>query len=141
MLPTVWRTVLALGVCAVLLAPPAEAQCRGQDSTSTNLIYDVAGYTTATDSLTRAVRDSLRLPSVPASQVVLVADSSVCRKAASAYQSQLAGQGLGGFTGSVYVVQAGTTYTVLDPGYHYTRGDGGVLLTFDSHWKLLSKHL
>jgi len=73
-------------------------------------------YATSTDTAVMAVRDSLRILPVPASQVGLVTDRRTCRRAGAAYQRYYRGVA-GGFSTSVYVVKVGTRYAVLDPEY------------------------
>ena len=80
------------------------------------MITQLARFSSTTDRHDAVVRDSLRLPSVPANQVQLVTTESVCKKANAAYQASNSSYGTG-FSGKVYVVQIGTVYAVMDPAF------------------------
>lgn len=97
----------------------AQAQqpvCRLADRNSELLLRDMIRYATSTDPDVTAVRDSLRMIPVPASQVSLVADQEVCTRASAAYQQYYEGVAFG-FSGRVYVIRVGMRYAVLDPDY------------------------
>jgi hypothetical protein len=86
------------------------------------------------------VRDSLRLGAVSSpSEVVMVTQESVCKKARDAYQADLVGLGGSAFSGRVYVVKSGTTYAVLDPDFHYQgRTDNWIIMVMDARYRKLS---
>lgn len=131
---------LAPAMVVALAVPTGVAHgqaCRGADSTSADLIQDVVKYTSATDADIRAVRDSLKYAAVAESQVVLVTNNAACQKAANAYAAYVTGPPER-LSGQVYVVQAGATYTVLDPRYYKWDPSVWTIVTFDSHWKVLS---
>ena len=141
--------ITALATCVTVAGPlnaaAAAAQqtsaCRGADSTGAQLIYDLSMYTTATESTFVAARDSLRLPSVPASQIALVTTSSICSKVASAYGANVSGPA-SRLSGRVYVVQVGTTrYVALDPTYYYNaaRPTDGTRMVLANTYKVLVK--
>ncbi len=135
------RMLFASVLVAALCRPvPGWSQgvCRAADSTSAELIAEVARYSAATHAGDIAVRDSLRLPAVPANQVVLVTQDPVCKKANVAYQADRAITGGSGFSGRVYVVKIGTTYAVLDPSFSYGRPDNWTVVIMDSRYRTLS---
>ena len=86
------------------------------------------------------MRDSLRLPLAPASQVVLVTNESTCRKANTAYQTAVNGSGGTGLSGQVYVVQVGTAYAVLDPNYNAGQPGAWSVVVLDSRFKERSSY-
>jgi len=111
-----WATLLL-----ILAAPEPEVRgqqpaCRPADLRSELLLRDMIRYATSTDPEATAVRDSLHILPVPATQVALVADPGVCERASAAYQRYYQGIAAG-FSGSVYVVKVGTRYAALDPEY------------------------
>jgi len=113
--------------------------CRPADATTQALVLDIGRYTSATGGDNKVVRDSLRLPLLSASQIIVVTQESVCKKANSAFQSYWANRGGTAFSGRVYVLQIGSVYGVSDPSYHYraTNADSP-LLFLDSRYKALS---
>src|ERR1700741_4373905 len=85
----------------------AQSVCRAADHQSDVMISIATRYATATaNSGETVVRDSLRIPSVPAKEISLVTSNAICSALNTAYQSDLAGVG-SGFTGHVYVVKIG----------------------------------
>jgi hypothetical protein len=87
------------------------------------------------------VRNALQLPATPASQVTLVTDQSVCRKANTAFANEFSSQG-SGLSGRVYVVSVASVYAVVDPVFLYDSVSRGRLWAFvfiiDSKFKKLS---
>jgi len=132
---------LAVAASSLTAAGRARAQgvspCRDADSLSAVLVDIVTKYTAATDPYLIEARDSLRLPNVPANQVVLVSKRSVCRDAVTAYAAHATGN-TATLSGRVYVVQAGSTYIVWDPDYAYSQPDAATIMTFDLQFNLLS---
>lgn len=122
-------------------APAAAQSCRPADSLSTDMIDEIVQYTAATDSAWKATRDALSLPAAAASEVVLITKEATCRSAVSAYRTQAQRDGGVGLSGRAYVVKAGkSTYVVWDPDYVYNPSLPERLhMTFDSHWRLLSR--
>ena len=131
-------------LCALLfvLAPVsgvAQTVCRPTDSLATEFKAEIARYSAATYPGDVVVRDSLRLPAVPVSQVVFVSQESSCKKARDSYQQELAGSGGGAFSGRVYVLKVGTAYAVLDPEFKYDpASENWVIVIMDSRYKKLS---
>jgi hypothetical protein len=58
---------------------------------------------------------------------------------ASRNQKALSGPSASGFSGRVYVVEAGDRYVVMDPGYRYSTADIRTLVVFDRQWRELSQ--
>lgn len=130
-------------VLAFLDTSTASGQtCRALDRDGTQFQYMMGTYSGANPGTPEAVtRDSLRLPAVPASQVTIVTTTTTCKKANTAYQSQLAGAGTG-FSNQLYVLQIGTTYAVLDPAFYIgppMNPHNWVIVILDSHFKVLSE--
>ena len=112
-----WPTaLLALGALGMQVAQAQQPACRLADQNSGLLLRDMIRYATSTHPEAAAVRDSLRILPVPASEVRLVADQDVCMRASTAYQQYHEGVA-SGFSGRVYVIRVGTRYAVLDPDY------------------------
>ena len=113
----IWPTaLLALGTLGMQGVQAQQPACRLADQKSELLLRDMISYATSTDPHVTAVRESLRILPVPASQVGLVTDQTVCTRASAAYQQYYAGVA-SGFSGRVYVVRIGTRYAALDPDY------------------------
>ena len=117
------RRGLFLGVTAVLapgLTSGAKAQgpCRTADSTSAALTREIARYSSALGGDDAIVRDSLRLRALPPEELRLVAEESICRRAAAAYLKEL-DRNLDTFSERVIVLQAADRYVILDPAYRY----------------------
>jgi hypothetical protein len=132
-LKLIWCFVASL---LLVSARPAQAQiCRAADDSSYDMIEVVKSYALASDSVGRAVRDSLRIPAVAsATNIVLISKEVTCKSANTAYQLAATGarQTL---SGRVYVVQVGTRYVVWDPSYRYDTGQPkDVFMVFDSKW-------
>jgi hypothetical protein len=133
-----------IAILAILAVATGDASalpvCRGADVESLRLIATLGRYTSDTTGGNMRVRDSLRLPALAASQVVLVTTESVCKKANAAYQSSVAGTGGTGLTGRVYVIKIGDRYAVLDPGYNYGESGNWTVVILDSHYNYLATY-
>ena len=130
-----------LGVGAMIALPSqlwSQTVCRPPDSTSAALIRELSRYATATSGDDQLVRDSLHLPLVSPSQVVLTTQEAVCKKANQAYQSKLTNSGSTAFSGRVYVVQIGSFYAALDPAFNYGDPRFWTVVIMDSRYKPLS---
>lgn len=127
---------------SLLLAEAASAQsvCRPADAAGNKLVARVATYRAPTNSKDAVVRDSLRLGAVSLpSQVTLVAQEAVCKKAKAAYEAEFSGRGGSTFSGRVYVVKSGSTYAVFDPDYHYqNQTDIWIVMVMDDRYRKLS---
>lgn len=76
-------------------------------------------------------------PLVPAAQVTLVTQAATCTKAYATFKSSTTGGA--GYTGRVIVVKAGTTYTVVDPGYYWNAASRALhLVLMDSKYKRIN---
>lgn len=133
------RTVLLLASAALLAGSGTtyaqSSTCLGPDSLSNILLTDVLAYSTGIDSVLQIARDSLRIPATL--DVALVTKSSVCTKAQAAYAANVPSHPER-LSGQVYVVRAGTTYSVWDPAWYITDPESATVMHFDSHWVLLS---
>jgi hypothetical protein len=131
-----------LGVILALVTPATaigQTVCRPADSLATEFRTEISRYSAASYPGDAVVRDSLRLPAVPASQVVLIGQEATCKKARDAYQQELVGSGGGAFSGRVYVLKVGTAYAVLDPVFKYDPNSSNwVIVIMDSRFKKLS---
>jgi hypothetical protein len=116
----------------------AQAVCRPADQTSDDLIKELGQFSSATAGDNKIVRDSLRIPLVPAANLTLITSETVCKKARTTYQSTLGGLGGTPFSGQVYVVQIGTVYAVLDPALRFGDPNHWAVQIQDSHFKKLS---
>jgi len=86
----IWpAALLALGALDMQGVQAQRPACRLADQKSELLLRDMISYATSTDPQVTAVRDSLRILPVPASQVGLVTDQTVCTRASAAYQQYL----------------------------------------------------
>ena len=132
--------VLASLLVAGLPVSAASAQivCRPADQTSAHLINELGHFSSATTGDNKVVRDTLRLPLVPAANLTLVTSETVCKKARTTYQSTLGGLGGTPFSGRVHVVQIGTVYAVLDPALRFGDPNHWAVQIQDSHFKKLS---
>jgi hypothetical protein len=132
----------ALLSAAVMLTRSAEAQtvCRPADSLGSKFLAHVARHSAARNATDAMVRDSLRLGAVSSpSQVVMVTQEAVCKKAKAAYETEFSGQGGSSFSGRLYVAKAGSTYAVLDPDYHYRPNrPKWIIMVMDDRYRKLS---
>jgi hypothetical protein len=112
-----------------------QSVCRPADSTSAILVAHLANYASATSGGEKTVRDSLHLPLTQASQVKLVTQETVCKKARDAYAADRAGKGVGGSSGRVYVVAIGNNgYAIVDPAYNYASPMDWTILIVDKRF-------
>jgi hypothetical protein len=97
--------------------PMVPQYCRPADQTSTIISAQVKSMLTASTGPEAENRIALHLPQVPDSAaVVIVADESVCQRAAGAYDSVLVNKlQLPPTQRQVYVIRADTFYVVADP--------------------------
>jgi hypothetical protein len=113
--------------------------CRTSDPYIEDVRQEITRYTSANSGDNRAVRDSLKLPFVVASQVVLVSSDATCKKAKSAFQTYWASRGGTAFSPKVYVLQVGSLYAVVDSGYRYRAANPySPVLFLDSRFKSVS---
>lgn len=132
----------ALLSAAYLLTDSAEAQavCRPADSLGSKFLAHIARHSAPSNPSDAVVRDSLRLgPVSNRSQVVMVTQEAVCKKAKAAYEAGLSGPGGSSFSGRLYVVKSGSTYAVLDPDFHYQgRTNNWIIMIMDDRYRKLS---
>jgi hypothetical protein len=104
---------LVLGV-----APAAHPQCRQPDDFASFVVNMMAHLVTSTEPELMRSRTADSLTALPASEVALVTDASVCKRALIAYNRALGSRGTGPTASTtVIVVKVGSErYTVADPG-------------------------
>lgn len=87
--------------------------CRTQGTPSADMLSRYQYIAQATNSLTTRWRSKIGLSSVPSAQVVIVSDTTTCRRAVNAYNAALIPDTL--ISSQVDVVKYGTTrYIVAD---------------------------
>ena len=134
--PQILIALLLLGGCAwnapVLVAQGASG-CRPADTTKvpTHLRY-LKRVVADTDSVSRAVRDSLRLPATSPSKVSLVTRTSTCMSAVGALNTVA---GTPGVVRQVWVYALGSNFAVEDPSISSALAGGLPFYLFDSKWK------
>lgn len=137
------RCVLAilLAVCACVSWPGglgAQTTCAAATSSASMGMRDyVVGLVTRTDSATVAERDSLRMPSATATQVVHVTDARLCRTAGEKVFAAF--PSLGGLPPSVRVIKASSVYVVETPSPDERMPTVGAV--FDLKWNLRERYL
>jgi len=134
--PQILFTWLLLGGCAwnapVLVAQGASG-CRPADTEKVPAHLDYLMRVVAdTDSVSRAVRDSLRLPATSPSKVSLVTRASTCTSAVGALNVVI---GTPGMVRQVWVYALGSNYAVEDPSITSDPAGGRPFYLFDSKWK------
>jgi hypothetical protein len=118
----------------------AQSMCRPADQMSAILIQWLGFYTSATTGQNLAARAFLKLPLVPADQLSLVTQDATCRKANTTYEAAANASGGTGLSGRLWVVEAGTSFAVVDPDYHWGPAPGWwTVVTMDSTFKKLSE--
>lgn len=96
----------------------------------------VRQYTSPADASYEESRVALGYPLVPASQVTLVTREQDCKKARDVYRANTP-QG-GGWANRVVVVKAGSTFTVIDPGYTFNPAEPRLLYALlDSRFRFV----
>jgi hypothetical protein len=127
-------------IASVLWGRTLNAQnCRTSDPYIEGVRQEIARYSSANSGDNKAVRDSLKLPFVVSSQVVLVSSDATCKKARTAFQSYWANRGGTGFSAKVYVLQVGSLYAVVDSAYRYRAANPySPVLFLDSRFKSVS---
>ena len=107
-------------VCGALVGDSSniEAQaCRPADATSESMIGGLTNLMTDSYPQFTQVRDSLRLPLVSGSSIVLVTNDSICTQLAKVYGTAISEFGMTP-SGKVYAVKVGSVYVVYDPAIH-----------------------
>lgn len=128
---------------ALMLVAATEARaqtCVGlaeSDSLAVGVLAMVRSYTAPADSAAEADRVFLGYPLVNANQVTLVTKEQDCKKARDEFNAKLpTGTGR---TNRVVVVKAGSTYTVIDPGYVYNASAPRlVYVLMNNHFKFVT---
>ena len=133
---SVWSASLFLALATADAS--AQSACRGPDALGTALRIDVQRYTYATDTVTAAVRDSLRLPA--SESAVLVTDNRKCQNAVAALQAAVPGNPER-LSGRVYLIAVGRKhFVVVDPDWGLGDPPHRFAFVFDSRWARLSMY-
>ncbi|MFL5575050.1 MAG: hypothetical protein ACJ79S_03650 [Gemmatimonadaceae bacterium] len=112
------------------------AACLPAGAAAQQLAVHVTELVTRTDAATVRVRDAVKLLSVSASAVTVVADERTCQSAANAYQANLDAAATTAAP-PVYVIAAGPKrYVVWNPGYRV--GEFGLVAVMDNRFNYLS---
>lgn len=85
--------------------------CRPQGATSADMLTDYQYLAQSTHSLTTRWRQKLGLSAVPSAQVVIVSDTTTCRRALNAYNTALLPDTL--YSSQVDVIKYGTTRFIV----------------------------
>ncbi len=88
------------------------AVCRPADALANRTVTDLKALATTTDTLRRAMLDSLKLSATRASDVSYVTDERTCSKALNALNTHM---GTANQQRQLYVYKFGTDYLVEDP--------------------------
>jgi hypothetical protein len=96
-------------------APTDSPPCPSVNGGGTKMLDTYRYVDTTTDVSLRIWKQSINLPTVAVSQILLVSDTTVCRRAITAYNAQLAGDSLPA-SSSVNVLSYGAIrYIIADP--------------------------
>jgi hypothetical protein len=90
LIPILLMIVAAVGVGSANTDNPPP--CSEPDDSAIDILEDYRWTDTTTDTATVSWRQRASLPTVAVSQIVLVADTAVCRRAVNAYNTILANQ-------------------------------------------------
>lgn len=124
--------ILTALLCTASRLTSAQSSCVGASEFG-NLAQDVLArvqeLVAPVDADDERNRVAYGYPLVPRNQVSIVTQSATCAKAFAAYQTATSGGA--GYSGRVVVVKAGTTYTVVDPGYYWNPSSKAY------HWVLM----
>jgi len=125
-------------VCMLVAMPVAgnaQAICHPADNLSANLIQQISGMLTTSDSL----RISLTVPVVASSQVILASDEATCGRALQVQDSVIAQSNSSYlppyFSRSLYVIKVGTYYASLDTNGN--KAEWKSVYFWDDHWRFL----
>jgi hypothetical protein len=118
----------------------AQSACRPGDQRSALLIDWLGRKSSAATGGDLLDRNYLKLPLVPASQLSLVTQDATCRNANTTYEAAANASVGTGLSGKLWVVEVGTAFAVVDPGYHWGPDPGWwKVVTMDSTFKQLSE--
>jgi len=106
-----------IGAWASMGSRADTSPCLPPSDASAGMLARYQFVDSATDKLQIAWRQSIGLSSIPVSQIILVNDTTVCRRAVTAYNSILADDRLPA-SSSVNVIRYGSTrYIIGDPAH------------------------
>jgi hypothetical protein len=101
--------------------------CLAQDSFAIDLKDELVGLMGRTDALSDTTLAAEGVTRVVTSQIAIVADTTICRRAANAYSTAIE---VPDENRLVHSVRVGIRYVVIDPSHH--SGSYRVGVTFDS---------
>lgn len=136
-------TVISVVAAVALLTQPIkpssviDTACYGADAYSNGEITFLTAKDTATTSEALEWRQSMHLPTVTPSQIVLVSDSIVCSRALSAFNA--ATQYPTGPATNLYLIGVGNVYVASNP--HFQSGEWTQRIVFDSAFSVLASYL
>jgi hypothetical protein len=111
--------VLGILVSPASIARGRQEACRPPDATSTALLRELA-----------------KVPDFHSTEIALVQDHSLCRRAGAAYRLQLPANPRG-LSGRVHLVRVGDRFAVLDPGYYGSRPGVWTIVLLDSRLRAI----
>lgn len=104
-----------------------EGSCLPPERIPTMIQADLVRLMARTDSLSNKILISRGVVRVPTTQILIVSDTTTCRRAADAYSAAI---DIPSSNRTVYAVRAGIRYVVIDPSYRL--GEWKLAITFDS---------
>lgn len=136
-------TAISVVGAAAFLTSPVKASsvidtaCYGADAYSNAEITYLTTRDTATTAAAVEWRQSMHLPAVAPSQIVLVSDSIVCSRALSAFNA--ATQYPSGPATNLYLIGVGNVYVASNP--HFPSGEWTQRIVLDSVFNVLASYL
>lgn len=126
-------TCLGLGMREMTSAKTASAKftgtagCLPPDTLASDLRDELIDLMGRSDQLADTILAAEGVARVPASQIVIVSDTTLCRRASNAYSAAVQESDE---DRKVHAIRAGIRYLVMDPSHH--AGSYKVGVTFDS---------
>lgn len=112
---------------ATEVSPPFSEGCLPPGRIATDISAELISLMSRSDDLANKILASRGVLRVPTTQIAVVSDTTLCRRAANAYSSV---EQLPATNRLVYTIRAGIRYLVLDPSV--TAGEWKRGVTFDS---------
>lgn len=136
--------VAALAICLLAMGRPIQAQsCHPSDSSSASMLEDLQQMADTGNAEFRAFRAKLHIPAVPAVQVALVSDDSMCVRARQALDSLIHATNPNAANPlpvrTLYVIRIGNVTAVNDPNSR--AGEYSPIDFFDLQWSFLGTML
>jgi hypothetical protein len=99
---------LAIGALSSSTRRRDESLCKPSSGTATRMVARLQAMATSTAPAVTALRDSAKLPAIASTDVVLLADTTVCRRTSEVFRHVRFGADTGVLE-SVHVIRYGTT--------------------------------